>query len=629
MTFLFLLVAPPLFTQQADGRISLVQDWSSHHVIYTQKLTAEDWERAKRDPRFYHSWLLQGHIFGQHFDRSEGQIGRGRQHEGDDDDENHNNGIMRRKHQRQLRRDWSFSLGSGTVALGMFPAKFNFDINAAVSAANCTNDFVVYGLNVAGVTGGQANLVVLQNLYSGSAPTGLCGANPTAKWAYNVTTVANGKVVTSPVLSLDGSKVAFVESVGTSSVMHVLRFRTAGNEGTVSTSVAPATSTNNGGSWTTCLAGTTSCMFNLTFGSSGTTRSSPYYDYANDVIYQANDNGQIFKITGVFNGTPALATVGGWALAGISITGAAGTIMTSPVLDDAGGKIFLGSSNGNAYAINASAPGTQSSMTVGSGLATNAGGVIFDGPIVDSTNKTVFFSSASNAASVGNTTADTAAVLVQATTTPVLFGTKTVAVLGRGMAGSAAATVNYLNRGSFDQAYYNWIGAGNNAGHFFVCGTVSGAFNSDLYAVPFASGTAGATISPGSHADNTDTPSGNLIASPSNVVQHDDCGPVTEVYNGTTDRVFLGTGLSGSSSVVAMIQGRGPGGAFLATDITNSANITYIPEPAAQGGISGIVVDNVSIQPQASSIYFTTLATSNNCGTGTFCAVKVTQAGLQ
>jgi hypothetical protein len=303
--------------------------------------------------------------------------------------------------------------------------------------------------------------------------------------------------------------------------------------------------------------------------------------------------------------------------------------MTSPELDVASGQIFLGSSNGNAYAVQASAPATQSSMTLGSGLATNAGGVIFDGPVVDTTNKTVFFASASNAANVGNTTANTAAVLVQATTTPSLFGSKTVAVLGTGMAGSGAATVNYVHSGAFDHAYYNWTGVGNNAGHFFVCGTVAGAFNSDLYAVPFAIGAAGATISPGAHTDNTSTPSANLIASPANTVQHDDCTPVTEIYNGTTDRVFVATGLSVSSSIVAMIQGRGAGGAFLTTDITNSGNITFIAEPAAQGGTSAIIVDNISAQAQASSIYFATLATSNNCGTGTFCAVKVTQAGLQ
>ncbi len=624
---LLLWAVPSLQAQHEDKHVSLPQDWSSHHVIFTKKLTMEDLERARNNPRFYHSWLLQGHAYGNQFDRQDSER-RSHRHRDDDEDDDHRQSIFRRHH-HESERDWSFSLGSGTLARGMYPAKFNFNINSPVTAANCTSDFVVYGLNVAGVSGGQANLVVLQNLYSGSGPAGLCGANPTVKWAYDVSTLATpGNVVSSPVLSLDGTKVAFIESNGTNSRLHVLRFRTAGSEGSVTTSVLPATSTTSGTTWNTCLAGTTSCMFNVTIAGS-VTRSSPYYDYKSDVIYQANDNGRIFKITGVFNGTPTLATTGGWASAGVTITGATGTIMTSPVLDDVSGYIFLGSSNGNAYAVLSSAPATQSSMTVGSGSGTNAGGVIFDGPVVDSTNKTVFFAAASNAAGVGNTTANTAAVLVQATTSPTLFGSKVVAILGRGMSGSTATTVNYVHSGAFDQAYYNWTGTGDNAGHYLVCGTVSGAFNSDLYAVPFATGTSGATINPGTHTNNTDTPSANLIASPANVVQHDDCTPVTEIYNGTNDRVFVGTGLSGSSSVVAMIQGRGTNGAFLNTDITNAANIITIAEPAAQGGVSGIVVDNISPQAQAASVYFATLATSNNCGTATFCAVKVTQAGLQ
>ena len=49
----------------------------------------------------------------------------------------------------------------------MFPAKYSFDINATPS---CTNDYVVFGLNVAGATPGQANLVGVTNLYSGSTP---------------------------------------------------------------------------------------------------------------------------------------------------------------------------------------------------------------------------------------------------------------------------------------------------------------------------------------------------------------------------------------------------------------------------------------------------------------------------
>ncbi len=51
----------------------------------------------------------------------------------------------------------------------------------------------------------------------------------------------------------------------------------------------------------------------------------------------------------------------------------------------------------------------------------------------------------------------------------------------------------------------------------------------------------------------------------------------------------------------------------------------------AAGGTSGMIVDNDSTAGQASSIYFGTLATSTTiCGTtAAYCAVKLTQAGLQ
>jgi hypothetical protein len=55
----------------------------------------------------------------------------------------------------------------------MFPAKYSFDIN---ETPDCSNDYVVFGLNVAGATGGQANVIGLRNLYSGTAPPGFAPA---------------------------------------------------------------------------------------------------------------------------------------------------------------------------------------------------------------------------------------------------------------------------------------------------------------------------------------------------------------------------------------------------------------------------------------------------------------------
>src|SRR4029077_10600575 len=126
-------------------------------------------------------------------------------------------------------RDWSVSLGTGRLQPGAFPAKWQADPTAAPS---CTTDFVIYGLNSVGVTGGQPGIVGLNNLYSGGANPLCGGAQPNFLFSYNSTTFANGRILTSPVLSLDGKKVAFVETSNVggarNSVVHVLKIPTSG-----------------------------------------------------------------------------------------------------------------------------------------------------------------------------------------------------------------------------------------------------------------------------------------------------------------------------------------------------------------------------------------------------------------
>ena len=101
----------------------------------------------------------------------------------------------------------------------MYPAKFSFDVTAAPS---CANDFVVFPIAANG-SATQPNLVAFNNLYSGTAGgNGICNRTPsgtdtgvaaTVYWSYNVNGIG-GAVPTSPALSLDGTKVAFVESAG-------------------------------------------------------------------------------------------------------------------------------------------------------------------------------------------------------------------------------------------------------------------------------------------------------------------------------------------------------------------------------------------------------------------------------
>src|SRR5262249_33671277 len=109
-----------------------------------------------------------------------------------------------------VQPDWNFSLQTATanagIAPSMFPAKYSFN---PIGAASCANDFVIYGLNVAG-SATQANFVGVNNLYTGT--TGLCGtitnnggsgtaATPAVKWAYNVTQSGSttGKITNSAI----------------------------------------------------------------------------------------------------------------------------------------------------------------------------------------------------------------------------------------------------------------------------------------------------------------------------------------------------------------------------------------------------------------------------------------------
>ncbi len=99
-----------------------------------------------------------------------------------------------------------------------FPAKWSFDSTTAACLGAPAPDFVVYGTNVPG-SGTQANIVALTNLYAG------CGGQvPGFYWGYNT----GGKVVTSPVLSLDGTQVAFTQTTGGTASLVLLKWAAGG-----------------------------------------------------------------------------------------------------------------------------------------------------------------------------------------------------------------------------------------------------------------------------------------------------------------------------------------------------------------------------------------------------------------
>lgn len=125
-----------------------------------------------------------------------------------------------------------------------------------------------------------------------------------------------------------------------------------------------------------------------------------------------------------------------------------------------------------------------------------------------------------------------------------------------------------------------------------------------------------------------------------NNTRGDECSPLTEFYNGATDRMFFGVG----STTVP--NGFTPDGftesSTLTTTMstpscTNPPTSSCVTVPHALGGTSGIIVDN-QLSNGGTNIYFSTIAAGGvngqNChvmggATTPFSAVKLTQAGLQ
>jgi hypothetical protein len=96
---------------------------------------------------------------------------------------------------------------------------------------------VVFGVNKPGVSGSQANIVGLSNLYNGTCtPTA-----PTVLFSYYVGT---GTVQTSPILGPNANQVAYVESIPSGSKFHVLTGAgTGSSNGTIVAPVARAQET--------------------------------------------------------------------------------------------------------------------------------------------------------------------------------------------------------------------------------------------------------------------------------------------------------------------------------------------------------------------------------------------------
>lgn len=567
LAFAALLAGPDArsVSKALPRRMGQVVDWSNRHILYPQGASPRALALSERDPRAYWNYLRILQSAGAAQERVDGRTpGESGNRLADEVAGRGTDALMGRpwrepRKRTQSQEDWSVPLGAAGMAQDMYPAKFSFNINAA---PDCTNDYVVFTLNTA-PSATQANIAAFNNLYSGSAGgTGICGAGTaTVLWAYQISTVA---LPTSPIISLDGTEVAFVDGASPA-VFHVLTW-TAG-EGTV---FAPNTPTP-------------SEIVNVTLtGATTDTLSSPFMDYYNDVAYVGSDNGRLYKITGVFKGTPTLAG-SPWPRK----VGFAPSVLTGPVIDFSTEQIFLGGSDGNLYGFTKG--GAQLfPITVGDG---SADGGIVDAPVVDVVNGLLYVATGSDT------------TLPNASLTQV--STASFSPLQATPIGSPGAAP--IHDGTFNDAYFS--SATSTDWFFYVCGTNTGGPTSPvLYRVGFD-----ATRTMLSAVDGASvTLSGN---------NGEQCSPLTELDNGV-DRIFLGLLTSAQVEFFDVSTNATP---------TLGGTLGVLPVSEA-GGTSGIIVDNVSTANQASSIYFSTLGASANCevaGVNQYCGVKLTQSGLQ
>ncbi|MGA3033731.1 MAG: hypothetical protein ABSD70_10635 [Terracidiphilus sp.] len=494
------------------------EDWSHHHVVFSNPGSADDavrdgtyakWSTIVNNPRFQ---------FQEHRRRALRDWAGWDQFKPE-----------------ALKTDWSMSLGSGaTVGAGQYPAKYSF----SYTSANCS-DWVTYNTGLAGVSGGQANIEAYTNLYA----TTCAGTVPGVSWAYYS---GGGKALTSPVISLDGTKVAYIENSGTGAILRIIKWKSG--EGTAAASVPPGhlytnTTAGNGSNtpWSTCPSGS-SCMISIAFqNSKQDTISAPFYEYTTaDTLWVGDASGNLHEFTGVFNGTPGEVTTGGWPIA------VSGNILTSPVFDSVSGNIFVADSGGYLYSYKASTAAHEmstSKMTYASGTT----GII-DAPLVDSNAGYVYVAvgdDANTSGSVGCDNATGCSGVFQFPTTSTTKATTGVSCVGSSATAWTAApggdTLNcgveavfgvgsYPNmyNGSFDNSYYT-AGTGK-AGYLWQCapsdagGTVIAP---RLSAIAMQS--SGSIVPTGDVVafSNVTTAISSLTSNTSGVA----CSPVTEFYN--------------------------------------------------------------------------------------------------
>src|SRR5579871_2354095 len=170
LTFILLALLAPV-TTRAQSRIAaggaiitgVPQDWTHHQLVFSNPGTEEEaigngthdrWLKIVNDPR-YVIQQLQRHQPGQ------GTVGAAvarmfRAAPASAPDTPADAPDKKSRH-----RDWSMDLGSGSLNVNAYPAKWSF----STTTANCASDFIAFSTGAAG-SATQPTITAYNNLYS-------------------------------------------------------------------------------------------------------------------------------------------------------------------------------------------------------------------------------------------------------------------------------------------------------------------------------------------------------------------------------------------------------------------------------------------------------------------------------
>ena len=470
------------------------------------------------------------------------------------------------------------------------------------SGPNCSTDYAVFPNNATPVVGGAANIVIFNNLYSGGTVgnPGLCGTGgPTVMAAYAVgTTPLNGSnLVFSYEGPSKGQKFAILERQ--KALLHVV---TVGTGGSVDNAIAPTEVTIDYTNVTNahCNAGTVHTA----------NHSDVWVAYNTDKAYVGDDDGKLYQIGGIFNGTPTVDfcnMIDSGAYIQLPLAFASNSIQ----------YVFVPANGRRLYRVRVNSAGTAFTGATNL-LLSNIQGGLPAYPLsmdVDSGNGYV---------RTNHDTTGTNSALYQISllTTPMAILSELS--LGEAETPSSGTLHGQYGWQMFDNTF-STQGAGATGATGYTCVYPNGSSGAPALA-SFQFNSSGVMNSTFTAMDN------NTNMNPTGATTGNVCTALLESYDPVAgvDQLFVGTGNGTATNANEVSRWD------ITTPLTSNsdeptASVTNIP-----GGPSAIYLDFISsgLGDQTQNVYMMNLATptSSRCG-GTSpnfndCAVKLQQAGL-